>query len=344
MGFLSNLFKFGGGGGSAPAPDPGAVQRQQADAEAFGERVTARTPEELALLGQLSDQYAGADQNVMNEMEALRARGEDLDNVDAAYMERAYQPGFERLMESYRDMDQGIMEDLNARGVASVPGGFSEQEAYQRMLLSRDTKNQLGRNMLEAQNQAVNQKLGIYNARLAEMNQGNERRGQIFDPLYGANVVGAGERQANKIDANATRLGYSSNANANATKVHEINTGRKIAGQQQLTNMIGGGLGMMGAAMIMSDVNMKKDFQPANNPEQDLEDINSIPVERWRYQMEGDQEPSHTGGMAQDMPPDISPDGKSVDVVSYLGKATQAVQALTKRVNAFEQLLTGGRA
>lgn len=340
MAFLGGLF----GGGKKTSGGMGMSEAELLAAQSAANQMTAQTPEDRALMAQLGERLPGVEQNVDDEMAALRARGEDLSNVDANYMERAYRPAFERLMNDYQLADRGIMEDLNARGVTAIPGGQSEQEAYQRMLLGRDTKESLGRAVLEAQNQAVQQKMSQYNARLAETNQANTRRDQVFNPYYSATVVPESERQSNRIQAASdiynAKLGY-------AAKMHETNTNRKIAGSQQMTDAGAAGAGVAAAAigaMFMSDQNVKKDFSPAQAPEEDLQDLNSIPVQRWRYQMEGEGEPMHTGGMAQDMPPDVSPDGKSVDVVSYLGKTTQAIQALTQKINAFEALLgQGGR-
>lgn len=339
MAFLGGLF-----GGKKPGGyTPGMSETELQAAQTAARQLTAQTPEDKALLESLGQQLPGVDQNVDTEMAALQARGEDLSNVDANYMERAYRPAFERLMNDYQLADRGIMEDLNARGIAAIPGGQSEQEAYQRMLLGRDTKESMGRAVLEAQNQAVQQKMGQYNARLAETTQANTRRDQVFNPYYQATVVPESERQANRVGAASdiynAKLGYAAN-------VHQTNTNRKIAGSQQATDAGAAGAGVaaaaIGAMFMGSDKNIKKDFTPANPPEQDLDELNSIPVSRWRYQIEGDQAPMHTGGMAQDMPPDLSPDGKSVDVISYLGKTTQAIQALTKKVNAFEALLGQG--
>jgi hypothetical protein len=324
-------------------PNPTLSMGDVSQAGEAARALTAQTPEERALLAQLAAGLEGVDLGVLDEMAALRARGESLADVDEAYMRRAYQPAYERLMNDYQLMDRQLMEDLNARGIAAIPGGMSEQEAYQRMLLARDTKEALARNILEAQNQAVQQKLAQYNARLAEMNQANVRRGQVFDPYYEATVVPEAERMQTRVGAASNiynaRLGHQA-------QMHQINTQRKMAGQQNIMNAIGAGTGLLGslaiAGAIASDQNVKKDFSPPNTPEQDLEELTSIPVARWRYQFESEAEPMHTGGMAQDMPPDISPDGRSVDVVSYLGKTTQAIKALAKKVNGFEQLLMGG--
>jgi len=48
--------------------------------------------------------------------------------------------------------------------------------------------------------------------------------------------------------------------------------------------------------------------------------------------------------MAQDMPENISPDGKSVDVISYLGTMNQAIKALSNKIGGFEQLINQGGA
>lgn len=324
MGFLSGLF-----GGSSKPPQ----LRNEDIEQAYGmaAKQTAATPEEQELLQMFHDQIPGADANVESEMQALRERGDDLSNVDTAYMERAYQPAYERLMKDFGRTDQSILENMNERGIAAIPGGSSEQEAYQRSLNAYDTKQALGQNMLEAQNQAVSQKLAQYNARLAETNQANTRRSQVVDPYYNAKVVPESERQQNKVNAAS---------NIYNARLGQQSTNFQVNRQNQM-DLLGAGMGAGSMALMASDENVKTDFQPAKSPEEDLADMNSIPVSQWHYKGESPDAPLHTGGMAQDMPGDVS-DGQSVDVPTYLGKATNAIQALTKKVNAFEQLLMGG--
>ena len=216
----------------------------------FADAVTGMSDTERRFLGELSETGARADANVEDEMVRLRQRGDDLPNVDQAYMQRAYQPGYERLMEDYKLMDQGVVEDMNRRGIAStgssspeVAGVESTPESHARMLLARDTKNQLGRNMLEAQNQAVQQKLAQYQGRLAETQQGNERFNQVQAPVIGANVASASDRLNARSNVAAgtaaSKLGY-------AGQMHQINTNRKIAGQSQMLAGVGMGLDFTG--------------------------------------------------------------------------------------------------
>jgi hypothetical protein len=216
----------------------------------YGRAVTDMNPEERQFLGELSQKGEAADAGVVSEMDALRARGEDLSNVDEAYMERAYKPAYERLMESYQNMDQDIIENMNSRGIAATGSSAdngsgqagSEPEAYQRMLLARDTKNQLSRNMLEAQNQAVQQKLAQYQGRLAETEQANTRFGQVQAPVIGANVTSATDRLNARTGAAtqnmATRFGY-------AGQMHKINSDRQAAGQERMLAGVGIGVGAL---------------------------------------------------------------------------------------------------
>lgn len=325
MGFLDGLF---GGAGKPPTLSDADIDRSYAKAKQFN----APTAEETELLKMFGDQVEGVDQNVQDEMAALKERGDDLSNVDTEYMDRAFKPAYERLMQAYGDQDRALMEDLNKRGVAAIPGGSSEQEAFMRDRLAESTKRATGQTMLEAQNQAVQQKLAQYNARLAETTQANTRRSQVVDPYYNAVVTPESQRKQN--ESNVASGIYNA-------RLGQQSTNFQVNRQNQM-DLLGAGMGAGSMALLASDVNVKKDFEPANSPEQDLQELTDVPVSKWRYDSESSDQPMHTGGMAQDMPQDVSPDGKSVDVVSYLGKTTNALKALTGKVNAFERLMMGG--
>ncbi len=231
--------------------DARQMQVQANEGIRLGRMSADMTPEERAFLAEQSQRGAAADANVDREMQALHARGEDLNNVDEAYMTRAYAPAYERLMEDYSNMDRGILEDMNRRGIisqgSSADNGTgvagSEPEAYQRTLLARDTKRELGRNMLEAQNQAVQQKLAQYQGRLAETQQANERFGQNQDPVIKANIAGADTKLGARSGAGTTSMGQQ---NEFVQGMHQINTQRKIAGQDQMLGGVGMGLNFTG--------------------------------------------------------------------------------------------------
>ena len=326
------------GGDQIVIPGPAPLSRAQFDeTESQARRLTAASPEELELLRKLGISADQADQGMLDEIRKLGERGEDLDNVDEAYMERAYQPAFERLMRDYRDMDQGIIENMNARGIAAIPGGASEPEAYQRSLLSRDTKDTLARTRLEAQNQAVQQKLARYQARLGETQTAATRYGQTATPYQ--NLVGVPESERMQTRAGAAgniynaKLGYAANVN-------QVNAQTRMAQNQNLMNTIGAGLGVIGSGLgaLASDPELKKDRMEGPSPEADLADVADTPVDRWRYRWEDESDPMHQGAMADEAPEGTQVPG-GIDIASYLGKLTNSIKALNNKVGAFERLM-----
>ena len=323
---LSKL--FGGGKGGGGGEDPTVT------AEKYGQRLTAATPQEIELLQKLGISADQADQGMLDEIRKLGERGDDLANVDEAYMDRAYQPAFERLMRDYRDMDQGVIENMNARGIAAVPGGASEPEAYQRSLLARDTKETLARTRLEAQNQAVQQKLGQYQARLGETQTAATRYGQTMTPYQNLIAVPETERMAMRVSATGGKLGHQ-------LGMHGVNSQRKMADNQNVMNLIGAGMGVGGSAigaLVPSDPELKKDRQPGPSPEEDLADVSDTPIDRWRYRWEDDDAPMHQGAMADEAPEGTQVPG-GIDIASYMGKLTNSIKALNDKVGAFERLM-----
>lgn len=313
------------GGTSVYKPDYDAIKRDASE-------LTQATPAEQAMLRKLGVSADQADQGMLDQIRKLGERGDDLTNVDQSYMDNAYKPAYDRLMLNYGKMDQDIMENMNQRGIASVPGGESEPENYQRRLLARDTKESLGRTMLDAQNQAVQQKLAQYNARLAEPNLAAGRYEQTMTPLRNATVVNENERQGNKANIYSARLGLAAN------EQNIVNSQKQQHNQNQM-NLIGGGMGVAGSLAMLSDPAMKKDIHEGPDPEQDLQEMSDTPVDRWKYRFEGDETPEHEGAMMDEAPADTQVPG-GIDIPSYLGKLTNSVKALNHKMGAFERLMS----
>src|SRR5574337_1274043 len=185
---------FGGGTTIHVPPNPTLTSAAVDESERQARRLTDASPEELAMLRKLGVSADQADQAMVDQIRQLGVRGEDLANVDAAYMERAYRPAFDRLMNDYELQNQAILESMNARGVTGGPGARSEPEMYQQMLLQRSTQQTLADTMMNAQNQAVQQKLAQYNARLAEPQVAATRFGQTATPLQQATLTPAEAR------------------------------------------------------------------------------------------------------------------------------------------------------
>ncbi|UOF78532.1 hypothetical protein [Caudoviricetes sp.] len=340
----------------------GPRQASQADINASmqdAQALTAQTPEERALLDRLREQYSTDDARVLQEMEALRGRGERLGTLDEAFFQRAWEPAFKKLMDAYQLADREIMEDMNRRGIVSQgtasPEGVtagSDPEAYQRALLSRETKEQMGRSMMSAQNQAQQQAMDVYNARLAEMGQANTRREQTFGPLANATIVPESERMQTRAGTATnllnTRLGHTA-------QMHQINTQRKIAGQEMMMGALGSGVGAAGAAigaMAMSDVRAKKNFDEFTPEDTEglMNAVRKIGLSKWNYNEEPDGSQRHLGGVTQDMPDDVvreTPQGEAIDIPSYLGMLTAAIQNLDRRVRgqgfkSLQPMIEGG--
>jgi hypothetical protein len=327
MAFITNPF----GGKTKKGPKAESFDYSAGQAE----KLTAPTEREQALMDKLGISADQADQGMLDEIRALGERGDDLSRVDEDYMNRAYQPAFSRLMNDYSTMDRGILEDMNRRGVSSGPGAASEPEAYQRMLLQRSTQQTMANTMMEAQNQAVQQKLAQYNARLAEPTVAANRYGQTMTPYQNATIVPESERMATKAGVGTSiygaRLGQGSAGYA-------ANTQKNIAQGQNMMNLIGSGIG---AAAMLSDPAAKKNITAGPDPEEDLQEMTETPINRWQYRNEPDAGPMHEGAMANEAPEDTQVPG-GIDIPSYLGKLTNSVKALNKKIGAYELLLQGG--
>ena len=84
---------------------------------------------------------------------------------------------------------------------------------------------------------------------------------------------------------------------------------------------------------IISDRNVKKNFQPVNRREV-LEKLAALPVTRWNYQWEADDGVPHIGPMAQDFKAAFYPgrDDKSITTQEADGVALAAIQGLNEKV------------
>jgi hypothetical protein len=230
---------------------------------------------------------------------------------------------------------------MNARGITGVPGGSSEPEMHAQAELARNTQQTLSQNMLEAQNQAVQQKLAQYNARLAEPNLAATRYGQTMTPLQNATIVPQSQREADTVGAAGNiynaRLGYSSN-------MANLGNQQKLQQNEQIGNLIGGGMGVVSSAIgaiAASDPKLKKNIGPGPDPEQDLAEVRDIPVDRWQYRWEDEGAPMHEGAMSTNVPEDAQAPG-GIDIPTYMGKLTNAVKALDQKVGAFARMMQQG--
>ena len=99
------------------------------------------------------------------------------------------------------------------------------------------------------------------------------------------------------------------------------------------------GLGLAAAGLFQSDMNLKEDRYAAEDPEETLGALASLPVERWRYKPEvrealNDNGGEHIGPMAQDFAAAFGGDGKTIDIVNGFGVILNALKGLEARTRA----------
>lgn len=184
-----------------------------------------------------------------------------------------------------------------------------------------------------------------YASRLAEMTQANQR----FGATYGTALEQAGVPQSTRLQIGAdvasqnlgSRLGYQAAQNRTGTE-------RTLASRQMPFNILGAGLGAaglgVGAFLATSDPASKTDIRrdpedAALEGEPPLDMVRRANVYQWRYK---DEPPGteHTGTMTTELPEDVlGPDGKTIDLVSYVGELHKAIKTLDAKVS---RVLGGG--
>ena len=317
------------------------MRAKQATADALVSNLLAQGVPIQEAYQRALDTYGQEVARIAPEMESL---GEG-PAFEAAY-QRSYQPFLQQLDKEMRDRHQDVLERHATRGIA---GGTPE--SYDTALLERERTDTMKRGALEARSQALGEyrsgkaaALDVRGAGLQQLLQNWERTAVPGLEYYG---VPQSTRQQIVEGGATSNLGQRL---ANAAEMHQINAARKAAGQQAIMNLIGGGLGAGGAigasgvgrgGAFGSAPELKTDIRPEPNDEQALDIFRDADVSRWRY----NEEPpgtEHVGTMTTELPDEmLSPDGQGIDIPSYLGRLTQAVKALDKKMGGFESLLRG---
>jgi len=96
-----------------------------------------------------------------------------------------------------------------------------------------------------------------------------------------------------------------------------------------------GAMGLLAGLAAFSDPELKTDIEDVSDAEL-LKAVEKIPVKKWRYKADPEKTVM-VGGMAPDMPREVSPTGKHYNVVSYLGMLTGAVRELNKKISEREE-------
>ena len=327
-----------GGGGGGPAGPAGPTMEQMS--QDYAGQLTPYAPGEEDYLRQVGGGLQGLNTKTNESIDQYANEANNLDTLNQDAFDRSYKPAFQQLMHDYKIADQGILDNMNDRGIISSGSsakeadgsvnpntvGFSSPETYARTNLAYDTKTLLNSASLEAQQQAMNQKLEQFKAKstVPQLRMNNEENQQ-------AKVV---TPQADRMQVKANTAGnYMATKLGNQTQQNAINSQRKIAGQQQLMGAIGGGLGALGSLAMLCDENAKTNIDEWTDDDHEdiINKLQAIKVSDWDYKPGRGDGGHHIGGMVQDMPDEVkTPDGKHVDVISYLGVLTAAVNTLAR--------------
>jgi len=217
---------------------------------------------------------------------------------------------------------QRLDEKLNRQGgpgAKNSTSGVLQQEAFDRNRIALQEAEQ--RDMLTTAEALALNRQNSRSTEAAQIENPFASRARMLAPAESS------VRSAREQDNFNRNLQYQSN----------------LAGQQNMAGYISGGMGLLGmggAAAIMSDPEVKYDIEPVSDAEL-LADILKMPVSRWKYKHDGSE---HIGAMADKMPRTVS-DGKTFDLVSYLGLITGGIREIARRQQELEEdRLTPGMA
>lgn len=243
----------------------------------------------------------------------------------AAYMQRL-QAGMTPF-EALRSTQESTLNEMESRLRLHAVRGEDVAQKGEQYAQGRDeltTRQNIAAQGVDAQAQT-------YDRRKAEMEQANQRFGATYGTAVGNLSVPQTERLQIASEATTAntqaRLGY-------AAKMHEINTQRKLAGQQMINNMVGGVLGAGGAALggyLSSDPATKENIEDIPEAgEGFLKLLRQVKPKTWNYK--GDPTP-HVGPMSTEVPEEMaSPDRKGIDVINTLGILEGAVKELDTKI------------
>lgn len=314
-------------------------------------------------LQRLDKEMRDRHQDVLERHATRGIAGGTPESYDTALLERERtdtmkRGALEARSQALREYREGLEAELRAAGV----GTETEQQALLRGLEARGTGTEAERTGLLSGLETRGTGLTAAGERLSREREGlgaglEARSSAIQNLLQNWERTAVPAMEYYGVPQSSRQQIVSGGATENlgqrlrhAAEMHNINTQRKIAGQQGFMNLIGGGLGAagkIGAAgfgafgAFGSAPELKTDIRPAGDEEQALDIFRDADVSRWRY----NEEPpgtEHVGTMTTELPDEmLSPDGQGIDIPSYLGRLTQAVKALDKKMGGFESLLRG---
>lgn len=97
----------------------------------------------------------------------------------------------------------------------------------------------------------------------------------------------------------------------------------------------------LGAALITSSARYKRNIRPLDKDEYSkaLARVRATPITRYRYKWEEDRGEPHIGPILELAPPEITDDGKTVNLLDYSGLLHASLKAVDRRVSELGRIL-----
>lgn len=314
----------GDDGPDVPAPDP-VLTRQQQELNNLqlenARRSQALQPILMEKAGLRYDPKTGGYVDLDPTLAGNKREIERMQTERSLKALKGELPISKTLQREFQVGQQQLNEQINRQGgpgAKNSTAGVLKQEAFDRNRIALQEAEQ--RDMLTtAEALALNRQ----NSRSVEATQAENPFAAQARMLQPAQQSVAGAREQD----NFTRgLQYQSNQAGQQNMAGYISGGMGLAGMM-------GGAALMNPALIMSDPEAKYDVEPVSDAAL-LRSLRKMPVSKWKYKHDRSE---HIGAMADTMPEEVS-NGKSFDLVSYLGLLTGSIRELDRMVRGDDEL------
>lgn len=241
-------------------------------------------------------------------------------------------PGLERdIEESQRVMQERMHRQLGPGWDTSTPGMWMQNDFTRR---SNELREAERRGEIAGANALT---IGAQQARANRA--GHDPAGAVganrMGTIGAANLTfgGAGQNFVGYQQPWQADRGLQASANAQA---HMANVSTRNALLGGAMNLGGQAIGGLAKAFGFSHPDMKRNIHDLpNGGEQCLGWILSVPVKEWQYKYD---DKVRVGGLTTEMPEILVDNGIMLDVTSYLGALTGAIQQLTKELNQIRSM------
>lgn len=194
-----------------------------------------------------------------------------------------------------------------------------------------------------ARQQGINEQTYLYNQPLNEASallSGGQLQGPSFINTPQTNIAPTNVLGAYQNAQQGNQYNYEQQMQNNSSALGGL-FGLAGAG---LSAGLSGGLGGSSSSLLGKLFSSSRTFKIDNepiDPEETLEKVRRLPVEKWRYKPGISDEGEHIGPYAEDFAREFGGDGRMIDFITLVGALTASVQAIADRLGTIETRLSG---